>query len=414
MLPKDWKTLRLSDIAKISSGGTPSRDTPSYWNGDIPWVRTTEVQNCHIHPEDIQEHISQHGLENSSAKIVAANSILLAMIGQGKTRGQVALLRLNAATNQNCAAITLNKDQCPDFYFQQLLSKYQSIRDLSNSAGQSNLSGALVKSIEVIAPPLHEQTKIAKILSTWDKAITTTERLLANSQQQKQALTWQLLTGKNRFAGFSDTWGKQKLSEISTRIQEKTDGEAHPILTISSLSGFVTQEERYSRYMAGESVNNYILLSRGEFAYNKGNSKTYQYGCIFKLDTFDTGLVPHVYVCFKLNQGFDPEYYAQLFAADYLKDQLAGLVNTGVRNNGLLNIKPSAFLDTTVPVPPLAEQQKIAQVLSTADAEISNLQAQLAKLKLEKKALMQQLLTGQRRVRLDDELEEEPQIRRVG
>lgn len=268
--------------------------------------------------------------------------------------------------------------------------------------------------ISVLIPPVAEQKKIAKILSTWDKAIATTERLLANSQQQKQALMQQLLTGQKRFAGFSDVWETRKLREISTRVQRKTDGEEHPILTISSLSGFVTQEDKYSRYMAGESVNNYILLKEGEFAYNKGNSKTFQYGCIFKLSTFATGLVPHVYVCFRLHQGFDQGYYAQLFAADYLKDQLAGLVNTGVRNNGLLNIKPSAFLDTTVPVPPLAEQQKIAQVLSTTDAEIANLQAQLDKLKLEKKALMQQLLTGKRRVRLDDEEEDVTPIRRVG
>ncbi|HZX17447.1 MAG TPA: restriction endonuclease subunit S [Pseudomonas sp.] len=412
MVPKGWEVKSLGDIATISSGGTPSRSQSEYWDGDIPWVTTTEVNFGTI--TNTAQKITQLGMQCSSAKLFPKNTILMAMYGQGKTRGQVAKLGIEATTNQACAAIIPKSGHSHEFLFQYLQAEYENIRSMSNGGGQNNLSAGLIKEIPVPVPPLAEQTKIAQILSTWDKAITTTERLLANSQQQKQALTWQLLTGKKRFADFSDTWGKQKLSEISTRIQERTDGEAHPILTISSLSGFVTQEERYSRYMAGESVNNYILLSRGEFAYNKGNSKTYQYGCIFKLDTFDTGLVPHVYVCFKLNQGFDPEYYAQLFAADYLKDQLAGLVNTGVRNNGLLNIKPSAFLDTTVPVPPLAEQQKIAQVLSTADAEISNLQAQLAKLKLEKKALMQQLLTGQRRVRLDDEVEEEPQIRRVG
>ena len=83
------------------------------------------------------------------------------------------------------------------------------------------------------------------------------------------------------------------IRELSKRVTRKSDGKPHPILTISSTSGFVRQDSKYRRYMAGESVNNYILLYNGEFAYNKGNSKTYELGCIFPLSNFETGLVPH-------------------------------------------------------------------------------------------------------------------------
>tara|TARA_Y100000296_G_C5098872_1_gene218846 strand:- start:31 stop:441 length:411 start_codon:yes stop_codon:yes gene_type:complete len=127
-----------------------------------------------------------------------------------------------------------------------------------------------IKGFEIPVPPLSEQKKIAQILSTWDEAITTTEQLLANSQKQKKALMQQLLTGKKRLLDdngvrFSGEWKFQSISQISKRVQRKSDGEDHPILTISSLSGFVRQDERYSRYMAGESVKNYILLKKGEF-----------------------------------------------------------------------------------------------------------------------------------------------------
>lgn len=235
-------------------------------------------------------------------------------------------------------------------------------------AGRFKLNKASLEKIPVLIPPIQEQTKIAQILSTWDKAITATEQLLANSQQQKKALMQQLLTGKKRLLDkngvrFSGELKFQTISQISKRIQRKTDGQEHPILTISSLSGFVRQDQRYSRYMAGESVKNYILLREGEFAYNKGNSKTFEFGCIFDLENFKTGLVPHVYVCFKLNSGLSHRYFKYLFEADYLKPQLGALVNTGVRNNGLLNIKPSEFMATKVPVPCFNEQEHIADVL---------------------------------------------------
>jgi len=199
MVPKGWDVRPLADIAQVTSGGTPSRTKPEYWiSGTVPWIKTTEVQNCVLTPKDAREYISELGLKNSSAKLLPAGTILLAMIGQGKTRGQVALLKFDATTNQNCAAIILKNNYEPTFYFNYLLSQYEKIRGMSNSAGQSNLSGALVKAIQVPVPPLSEQNKIAQILSTWDKAITTTEKLLANSQQQKKALMQHLLTGKKR------------------------------------------------------------------------------------------------------------------------------------------------------------------------------------------------------------------------
>ncbi|HHL4822883.1 TPA: restriction endonuclease subunit S [Escherichia coli] len=407
MVPKGWELSSIGKISDVSSGGTPSRNNEAYWNGNIPWVTTAEVQFKII--EDTVEKITEEGLANSSAKLFPAGTILMAMYGQGKTRGQVAKLGIDASTNQACAAIVLHTGYEVDFYYQFLISQYENIREMANSGGQQNLSGGIVKSIPV--PPLTEQKKIAKILSTWDNAISVTEKLLTNSQQQKKALMQQLLTGKKRLLDengvrFSTEWEFKRISEIATRVQRKNDAAEHPILTISSLSGFVRQDERYSRYMAGESVKNYILLKKGEFAYNKGNSKTYEFGCIFDLEAYEAGLVPHVYVCFRLKNGLSHRYFKYLFEADYLKPQLGALVNTGVRNNGLLNIKPTEFMQTKVPVPCFEEQESIADMLYNSSRTIRVLQDKLACLKDEKKALMQQLLTGKRRVKVDEAVAE--------
>jgi len=219
MIPDNWSYKQLKEIALVTSGGTPSRTVSNYWDGNIPWVRTTEVQNCVIAMGDVKEFITQEGLDNSSAKILPARSILMAMIGQGKTRGQVALLSIDAACNQNSAAIIFQDGHASEFYFNYLKSQYQNIRNYSNSAGQSNLSGALVKSICVPVPPLSEKKKIAQILSTWDKAIETVEKLIANSQQKKKALMQQLLTGKKHFNSQLNFWLHQLNIRMSMQRQ---------------------------------------------------------------------------------------------------------------------------------------------------------------------------------------------------
>jgi type I restriction enzyme S subunit len=254
---------------------------------------------------------------------------------------------------------------------------------------------------EVLLPPLAEQRRIAEILSTWDQAIDTVDALVENARAQNRALMQSLLTARRRLPGFREPWAHKTIAGISTRVSRRNDGSEPPVLTISSTAGFVRQDAKYKRYMAGRSVENYIMLQRGEFAYNKGNSKTYQFGCVFDLSEFDSGLVPHVYVCFKLKEGYSHRFYKALFEADYLAPQLGRLVNTGVRNNGLLNITPAQFLSTSVPVPPINEQDAIAAVMETASAKVRALEGQLGALRQEKAALMQQLLTGKRRVKVD-------------
>lgn len=310
------------------------------------------------------------------------------------------------ANVNNHAHIIGNSDECLAKWFYYCFMHRDLTPVLSRQGvGRYKLTKAGLERLELPLPPKHEQAAIVRLLSTWDQAIATTERLLANSQRKVDALLQQLLINP----AARGEWPMAPIGEISERVQRRAnEGEELPVLMISSGSGFVRQDEKYSRFMAGKSVENYIALDRGEFAYNKGNSKLYEFGCVFPLRSQDRGLVPHVYVCFKLSDRLEASFYEHLFRADYLHDQLGALVNTGVRNNGLLNIRPADFLACQVPVPPLDEQRRIAEVLSTATSWVEHHARDLELLNQEKTALMSQLLIGKRRVKLS-EPETEPQ-----
>jgi len=402
MVPDDWKICKLRDIAVVTSGGTPSRVVENYWGGTIPWVRTTEVQNCHINKNDVQEYISLEGMKNSAAKILPENTLLLAMIGQGKTRGQVALLRFEAACNQNSAAIILDEKQNAEFHFNYLLSQYSNIRNSSNSAGKSNLNGALVKSILVPVPPLLEQQKIAKILTTWDKAITITEQLISNSQQQKKALMQQLLTGKKRLAGFSGEWENVTLGELASISSggtpkssiEKYYNGSIPWVSIADMTANGKCITSTKKKLTANGVENSSAK-----VYPKETVLYAMYASIGECS------IAKVEVCssqailgIRPKEGLGFEYLYYYLSS--LKQRIKLLGQQGTQ----ANLNAGMVKNFKILLPSYEEQQKIASILTNADKEIDHLKQQLSDLKQEKKALMQQLLTGKRRVKIKAEL----------
>lgn len=397
-VPNGWKLTTLGQIAQITSGGTPDRETSEYWNGDIPWVTTGEVNFCEI--SDTKEKITKIGLDNSSAKVFPSETILMAMYGQGKTRGQVAKLVIPAATNQACAAILLKESFDADFYYQYLCLQYNNIRLLGNSGTQKNLNGSIIKEIIVHYPPLPEQIKIAEILSTWDNAINTVQKLLANSQQQKKSLMQQLLTGKKRLLDkngirFSGEWMSIKVGDLITPHSEKSDrNNQYPVLT-SSRQGMMFQKDYYNgRDVASEDTTGYNVVPFGYFTYRHMSDDLIFFFNINEI--CNKGIVSTLYPVFKAKEEKINSYLLRLMlnqGREFKKfslEQKQGGSRTYMYLSKLQELKLN--------VPCLEEQQKIATILTTADQEIDNLRAQLNHLKQEKKALMQQLLTGKRRV----------------
>lgn len=379
MVPDGWQIKTLGSISKISSGGTPRRERNDYWEGDVPWVTTAEVNLNVIY--DTQQKITQLGLESSSAKLYPKETILMAMYGQGKTRGKVAVLGIEASTNQACAAIQLNPRYDCKFYYLFLESQYEAIRNISNSGGQENLSAALVKSIKVPVPPYVEQTKIAQILSTWDKAIATVEQLIENSQQQKKALMQQLLTGKKRFSSFSAQWDKVALGEISyitTGDSNREDSDLEAAYTFFDRSEDIRKSSRY--LFDKEAV---IVPGEGQQfvpKYFKGKFDLHQR--TYAIMDFDNERVLGKFI-----------YYHIQYFKYYLLSQAVG--------STVKSLRLPMFQKMPILLPPLKEQKAISSLLSNTDLETTLLEEKLGRLKQEKKSLMQQLLTGKRRVTID-------------
>lgn len=169
-----WETKPIGDVFRVVTGGTPSRNSSEYWNGDIPWVKTGEVNYRVI--TETEECITESGLKESAAKICPTGSVLIALYGQGPTRGRVGMLGIEATVNQACAAIFPNDRFDPWFIYYYLSGKYFSLRAMAQGAAQPNLNLAMIKGFPIPMPSLDEQRKrveaIAAIASAKSELLT--------------------------------------------------------------------------------------------------------------------------------------------------------------------------------------------------------------------------------------------------
>lgn len=160
-VPESWTIARIDDIGTVQLGGTPSRKRADYWDGDFPWVSSGEVANCRI--ASTRETISDIGLAGSSAKLYPVGTVLIAMIGEGKTRGQAAILDIEAATNQNAAGIHADRRFIdPEYLWRWALAEYETTRAAGTGGNQPALSKQRVSDLFVPVPPLAEQAEIVR------------------------------------------------------------------------------------------------------------------------------------------------------------------------------------------------------------------------------------------------------------
>lgn len=171
----------IKELTDVISGGTPSRDISEYWDsGTIPWVKTTELQNNMI--VETEEYITEMGLNNSSAKIVPPGTVLIAMYGQGKTRGMTAYLGIEACTNQACACILPSDKINQTFLWQFLILSYDNLRDKAKGGNQPNLNGNIIKNYPVLCPPKELQQRFAAFVEQVNKSKAAVQKALDEAQ----------------------------------------------------------------------------------------------------------------------------------------------------------------------------------------------------------------------------------------
>lgn len=177
----------IGDLTTVTSGGTPDRENNLYWDdGDIRWVKTTELQNCTIC--DTEEKITKLGLENSSAKLVPTGSVLIAMYGQGKTRGMTAYLENESATNQACACVLPSSKINQKYLWQYLMLSYDALRAMAKGGNQPNLNISMIKNFPVLYPPMELQNQYVEFVTYINKSVLTIKMILAKMEMEKLAL----------------------------------------------------------------------------------------------------------------------------------------------------------------------------------------------------------------------------------
>ena len=397
VIPQQWGLPQIKDIASISSGSTPNRNNSEYWNGNIAWVTTGELSSGHVN--HTSELITVKAVKETKMRIYPQGTLLMAMYGQGKTRGTVAILEIDAAVNQACAAITV-KDGKSKFLFYQLKNSYQDIRKLSNTGNQENLNADIIKTYQVPWAPDEEQERISTILTTQDKVIELKEKRLAEKQRQKKYLMQQLLTGKKRLPGFSGEWKNIKLCEVLSERKEKNVEQNLRICSVAVQKGVVDQVEHLGRSYAANDTSNYSVAHYGDIIYTKSPTGDFLYGIVKQNLLQETVAVSPLYGVFTpLTFGLGYFLHTYFQSAICARNYLLPIVQKGAKNT--INITNDTFISSKLYLPLDVEEQKaIADTFIAADREIDLLRQDIEQEKQKKKALMQLLLAGIVRVKI--------------
>lgn len=401
------KVVAIKSIADVSSGNTPSRRKSEYWNGSIPWITTGELESGYVTAS--KECVTEKALKETALKLYHKGTVLIAMYGQGKTRGTAAVLGIEATVNQACAALTVHSG-CSKFLFYQLQNSYHAIRRLSNTGNQENLNAEIIKNFKILWPDELEQQKIATILSTQDKVIELKEKRLDQKQQQKKYLMQQLLTGKKRLPGFNEKWKVEKFSEIFDFLSTNTLSRDNLFEGVGAIQN-IHYGDILTKFDEVIDLDCVCLPSIKESAI-PNNCATVKSGDIIIADTAEdltagkavevqnigdrviySGL--HTMLCRPKEQLFSDGWLGFYMNSEAYHKQLIPYI-AGVK---VMAISKSNIVKTYIAIPSKAEQAAIVEILSTADHEIDLLQKSIEAEKQKKKALMQLLLTGKVRVK---------------
>ncbi|WP_247268440.1 MULTISPECIES: restriction endonuclease subunit S [Pseudomonas] len=262
-----------------------------------------------------------------------------------------------------------------------------------NGTNISNLSQQVLSEVSFYLPPLREQEKIARIISTWEESIQNTEALVQNSLETKKSLMSTLLTGKKRLPGFNEDWTELKFGQVfKERIES---GNSHlPLLSITSEGGIISRADVGRKDTSNDDKSKYLKICPGDIGYN--TMRMWQ--GVAGLSRVE-GIVSPAYTVLIPQADVDPLYTAYLF-------KLPALIHIFYRHSqGMVSdtwsLKYSNFSKIKWAMPAIEEQRAISSLLAIADNELAILKDQLAYLKNEKSALMQQLLTGRRRVNVE-------------
>lgn len=380
-IPEGWSIKKLADCCSMSSGGTPSKNNSDFWNGDIPWISASAMRGIFF--SSSEEKITELGLQKGSHSVNKGDLLLLVRGSMLWNCIPIGIATRKLAFNQDVKGISVKNNITNQFLLYWFKTNEHFIKNMvvGTGIGAGKLDTQELNNIKILLPPLAEQEKIAEILSCWDEGIEKLSALIEKKKIQKKALMQQLLTGKHRLKGFKKPWIDVDLASILQYEQPSKYLVDEVLIYNKSKIPVLTANKAF---MLGSTNDT-------EGVYNKGD-------CII-FDDFTTD-IKYVDFPFKIKSSAI-KILTPLKSETNLKFVFEQMKRLKYPLGGHKRYYLSEFQYLPISLPCPAEQKAIADILSKADAEIELLNKKLEAFKLEKKALMQQLLTGKIRVKVN-------------
>ena len=395
IIPQVWEVRPLNYFGAICSGGTPDTEVAEYWNGDIAWCTPSDITKLDTkYIESTEVKITAKGLKESSASLLPPRSIVVCTRA---TIGNAAICNTEIATNQGFKNIIPNEKTNPEWlYYIIIYSKPRLVR-LGCGSTFLEVSKKDFSRFKIAVPPLAEQRKIAEVLGVWDEAIEKQARLIEKLALRKRALMQRLLSAKLRLPGFSEPWKKVNYSDILKEVRRTLiwdENELYDLISVRRRSGGVFHRES----LYGHEIKTKTLrpAPEGDFLISK-----------MQIVHGASGVVPKQLSGMKISGSYialiakDPKelninyfnlwsqmplFYHQTFVSSY-----------GVHIEKM-TFDLDAFMSLSMNLPPIEEQNRIVEVISTATNEIELGKEKRERHRRQKRGLMQQLLTGKKRV----------------
>ncbi|UKM65475.1 restriction endonuclease subunit S [Flavobacteriaceae bacterium GSB9] len=392
-IPNDWEVFNLGDLGELLNGLTYSPKDINE-NGTLV-LRSSNVQNRQLEFEDNVYVDVEEGKYNP----VKENDILICV-----RNGSRSLIGKNALINKESegyafgAFMAVYRSPLNKFLFQLFDTDIYN-REVHRNLGATinSINGKDFKRFLMPMPPEKERAKIAFILSDWDEAIENTQTLVEKLELRKKGLMQQLLTGKTRLAGFTDKWRKVSIGEIATQFTDKNKKDENiEVLSCTKYDGLVRSLDYFGRKVFGDDLSKYKIVPRDYFAYATNHIEE---GSIGYQDLMERGLVSPMYTVFKTDNTINDSFMYRLLKTDRMIYNYQSNMSGSIARRG--GLRWNVFETIDVSIPPLQEQNAIAVFFDKIDEEIMQTENYLMQLQEQKKGLMQQLLTGQIRVKLN-------------
>lgn len=368
-IPEDWEVIEIKDVLTIGSG----KDYKHLKKGSIPVFGSGGIMTF----------VDKYLYDGESVGIGRKGTIDKPVLLDGKFWTVDTLFYTHSF-----------KGTIPKFVFNVFLTIPWKRYNAASSI--PSLSKTTIDNIKIKLPPLSEQKAIANCLSTWDTAITKQDALIKEKKQLKTGLMQQLLSGKKRLSGFNGEWDEKRVDDFANEHSQKNvKNEDIEVLSCTKYDGLVPSLQYFGRQVFGDDLSKYKIVPRGYFAYATNHIEE---GSIGYQDFNKSGLVSPMYTVFKTDETIDDIYLFKVLKSHKLIHEYNRRMEGSIDRRGGLRWKN--FRGIKLSIPSKEEQTAIAQVLNTADQEISLLTNQRNQLQLQKKGLMQQLLTGKKRLKI--------------